>query len=60
MQAIYTSDGSCVICEGTKKCISCDGSGTNRFDEEFDCPTCDGTGKCVCCFDKHKIKPQGK
>ncbi|MBZ9577504.1 hypothetical protein KJA13_00490 [Patescibacteria group bacterium] len=46
MDAIFDKEGNCLRCKGTNKCISCRGSGRNRFDEKLVCPTCKGSGKC--------------
>ena len=39
-------NGGCRECNGTRKCPSCGGSGTNPHEKKFKCPTCKGSGEC--------------
>lgn len=51
-KGICNKKGNCAICDGSKKCHSCGGSGRNPCNQDLDCPTCKGSGQCSFCLPK--------
>lgn len=41
-RALYNTDGSCSMCDGTATCPMCAGLGCDACDDKGDCPQCDG------------------
>jgi len=44
----FDRNGVCLRCGGTKKCISCNGTGEHPHLSNRQCPDCKGGGECFC------------